>query len=56
MKVTEDFLDVIGLKERITGSNIKDAIVKFAENHELDLKNLIGIATDGAFSMVGRNA
>ena len=56
MKVTEDFLDFIGLKERTTGSNVKDAVVKCAEDHALDLKNLIGIATDGAPSMVGRNA
>ena len=56
MKVNEDFLDVIGLKERTTGSKVKDAVVKCAEDHGLDLKNLIGIATDGAPSMVGRNA
>ena len=56
MKVTEDFLDVIGLKERTTGSTVKDAVVKCAEDHGLGLKNLIGIATDGAPSMVGRNA
>ena len=55
MKVTEDFLDVIGLKERTTGSNVKDAIVKCAEDHGLDLKNLIGIATDSAPLIVGRN-
>ena len=56
IKVTEDFLDVIDLKEKTTGSNVKDAVVKCAEDHGLDLKNLIGIATDRAPSMVGRNA
>ena len=56
MKVPGDFLDVIGLKERTTGSNVKDVVVKCAEDHGLDLKNLIGIATDGAPSMVERNA
>ena len=56
MKVTEDFLDVIGLKEKTTGSNVKNTVVKCAKDHGLDLKNLIGIATDGAPSMVGRNA
>ena len=56
MKINEDFLDVIGLKEKTTCSNVKDAIVKCAEDHGLDLKNLIGIATDGAPLMVGRNA
>ena len=56
MKVTEDFLDVIVLKERTPDSNIKDAVVKCAEDHRLDLKNLIGIATDGAPLMVVRNA
>ena len=56
MKVTEDFLDVIGLKERTTGSNVKDAVVRCSEDHGFDLKNLVGIATDGAASMVGRNA
>ena len=49
-------MDVIGLKETTTGSNVKDAVVKGAEDLGLDLKNLIGIATDGAPSMVGRNA
>ena len=56
MKVTEEFLDGIGLKDRTTGSNVRDAVVKCAENHGLDLKNLVGIATDGAPSMVGRKA
>ena len=56
MKVTEEFLDGIGLKDRTTGSNIKDAVVKCAENQGLDLKNLVGVATDGARSMMGRKA
>ena len=56
MKITEDILDVIDLTERTTGSNVRDAVVKCVEDHGLDMKNSIGIATDGAPSMVGRNA
>ena len=35
--------------------DIKDAVIKCMENHQLDLKNFIGIATDGAPSMIGKN-
>ena len=55
MKVTEEFLDVVSLKNTTTGRDIKDAVIKCMEDHQLDLKNLIGIATDGAPSMIGKN-
>ena len=55
MKVTEDFLDVVSLKNTTTGRDIKDAVIKCMEDYQLHLKNLIGIATDGAPSMIGKN-
>ena len=55
MKVTEEFLDVVSLKNTTTGRDIRDAVIKCMEDHQLDLKNLIGIATDGAPSMIGKN-
>ena len=54
MKVTEEFLDVVSLKNTTTGRDIKDAVIKCMEDHQLNLKNLIGIATDGAPSMIGK--
>ena len=54
MKVTEEFLDVVSSKNTTTGRDIKDAVIKCMEDHQLDLKNVIGIATNGAPSMIGK--
>ena len=47
----------LGLVEIIDANavGISDAIVKFLTETGLDIKNMIGIATDGASVMVGRN-
>ena len=50
MKVTEEFLNVIGLKDRTTGKGV----IKYVKNHQLDLKNLISVATEGALSIIGK--
>nr|XP_022904403.1 general transcription factor II-I repeat domain-containing protein 2-like [Onthophagus taurus]XP_022904404.1 general transcription factor II-I repeat domain-containing protein 2-like [Onthophagus taurus] len=55
LKVTEELLDLVSLKDTTTGKDIKDAVLKCAEDRQLDLKKLIGITTDGAPSMIGKN-
>ena len=55
MNITEEFLDVISLKDTTTGKNIKEAVVKCTHDYGLSLANLIGITTDGAASMIGKN-
>ena len=55
MKVTEEFLDVVSLKNTTTDRDIKDDVIKCMEDYQLNLKNLIGIATDGAPSMIRKN-
>ena len=56
MNVTEEFLDLVSLKDITSGNDIKDAVIKCVQqDHQLDLKNLIGIVTDGAPSMIGKN-
>jgi len=55
MEVTEEFLDLASLKNTTTGRDIKEAVFKCMEDHQLDIKKLIGITTDGAPSMVGKN-
>ena len=41
MKVTKKFLDVVSLKNTTTGRDIKDAVIKCMEDHQLDLKILL---------------
>ena len=55
MDVTEELLDLVSMKDATTGIDIKEAVINCAEVHQIDLKNLIGITTDGAPSMVGKN-
>lgn len=55
MNITEELLDLISLKNTTTGKDIKEAVISCMEAHEIDMKKLIGIATDGAPSMVGKN-
>ena len=55
MRVNEEVLDIASLKDRTTGKDIKEVVIKCAEDRQLDLKSLIGIATDEAPLMIGKN-
>ncbi|GFX03595.1 hypothetical protein TNCV_2111671, partial [Trichonephila clavipes] len=55
MNITEELLELVSLKGTTTGRDIKDAVINCARSRQIDLKNLVGIATDGALSMVGKN-
>ncbi|GFY55447.1 general transcription factor II-I repeat domain-containing protein 2 [Trichonephila inaurata madagascariensis] len=55
MNITEELLELESLKGTTTGRDIKDAVINCAQSRQIDLKNLVGIATDGAPSMVGKN-
>ncbi|GFW16790.1 general transcription factor II-I repeat domain-containing protein 2A [Trichonephila clavipes] len=54
MNITEELLELVSLKGTTTGRDVKDAVINCAQSREIDLKNLVGIATDGAYSMVGK--
>ncbi|GFR33810.1 hypothetical protein TNCT_303911 [Trichonephila clavata] len=55
MNITEELLELVNLKSTTTGSDIKDAVINCVQNPQIDLKNLVGIATDGTSSMVEKN-
>ncbi|GFW36960.1 general transcription factor II-I repeat domain-containing protein 2A [Trichonephila clavipes] len=55
MNITEELLEHVSLKSPTTGRDIKNAVINCAQSHQIDLKNLVGIAEDGAHSMVGKN-
>ena len=46
MEVTKEFLDVVSLSGWITGKGIKEDMTKYVPDHQIDVKNLIGTATD----------
>ncbi|GFX78632.1 hypothetical protein TNCV_30721 [Trichonephila clavipes] len=55
MNITEELLELVSLKDTTTGRDNKDAVINCAQSRQIDLKNLVGIATDGVPSMVGKN-
>ena len=55
MNVTEELLELVSLNDTTTGRDIKEAVINCMQAHQINLKNLIGIATDGAPAMVGKN-
>ncbi|XP_055388131.1 general transcription factor II-I repeat domain-containing protein 2-like [Condylostylus longicornis] len=44
MNVTEELLELVSLKDTTTGRDIKEAVINCMQVHQIDLKNLIGIA------------
>ncbi|GFY68823.1 general transcription factor II-I repeat domain-containing protein 2 [Trichonephila inaurata madagascariensis] len=54
MNITEELLELVSLKGTTTGRDIKDAVINCTQSRQIDLKNLVGIATDGAPSIVGK--
>ena len=51
----EDLLTVISLEGRTTGGIIFNEFQKFMQEHDLPLKKITSVATDGAPAMVGRH-
>ena len=54
-KVTEEFLDMARMQSTTTGQNICEEVTKLMNKFEIDSSKLIGVTTDGAPSMVGKN-
>ena len=52
MKVTKEFLEVVSQKGRTTGKDIKESVIKYMKDYQLDLKNLVGNAANGAPLMI----
>ncbi|GFU23605.1 hypothetical protein TNCV_1343821 [Trichonephila clavipes] len=55
MNIIEELLELVSLKGTTTGRDIKDAVINCTQSRHINLKNLVGIATDGAASMVEKN-
>ena len=54
-EVTEEFLDMASMQSTTTGQNICEEVTKLMNKFEIDSSKLVGITTDGAPSMVGKN-
>ena len=54
-EVIEEFLDMASMKATTTGQNICEEMIKMMKKFEIDTSKLVGITTDGAPSMVGKN-
>ncbi|GFX70289.1 dimer_Tnp_hAT domain-containing protein [Trichonephila clavipes] len=54
MNITEELLELVSLKGTTTGRDIKEAVINCALSRQIDLKNLVGIATNGAPLIVGK--
>ncbi|GFU71185.1 hypothetical protein TNCV_871471 [Trichonephila clavipes] len=55
MNITEELLELVSLKGTTIGGDIKDAVINCSQSRQIDLKILVGIATDRAPSVVGKN-
>ncbi|GFW39785.1 general transcription factor II-I repeat domain-containing protein 2A [Trichonephila clavipes] len=55
MNITEELLEFMSLKGTTTGRDIKNAVINCKQSRQIDLKNLVGIAANGAPSIVGEN-
>lgn len=51
----ERLLTVLSLSGRTTGSIIFDTFKTFMERHNIPMDKIVGVATDGAPAMIGRN-
>jgi hypothetical protein len=49
-------VNLVSLPENTTGAEICKAVVNELTNRQLDLSKIVSVATDGAPSMVGREA
>ena len=54
--VSKDFLCLIPLKGTTTARDVCSALLKFGEENDLTWENLVFLCTDGAPSMLGRQA
>lgn len=52
-QVFEEFIQLIHLKDTVTGGDIFEAVIKMISEMNLDISKLVGIATDGAPAMAG---
>ncbi|GFW20501.1 general transcription factor II-I repeat domain-containing protein 2A [Trichonephila clavipes] len=55
MNIIEELFELVSWKGTTTGGDIKDAVINCAQSRQIDLKNLVSIATDGAPLVVGKN-
>ena len=55
-KLKEDFFFYVTLPRRTTGAEILKTIIDFIENKGSDMKNCVGICSDGAASMIGKKS
>ena len=56
MTFSEDFLCLIPLKDTTTVRDVCSPLLKFGEENDLTWENVVSLCTDGAPSMIGRQA
>ena len=54
-EVIKKFLDMASMASTSTGQNICEEVIKLIKKFEIDSSKLVGITTNGAPSMVGKN-
>ena len=54
-EVIKKFLDMASMASTSTGQNICEEVIKLMKKFEIDSSKLVGITTNGAPSMVGKN-
>ena len=52
-KLKEEFFFSTALPRRTTGAEISKAIIDYIENKGLDMKNCVGVCSDGAAGIIG---
>ena len=55
-KLKEEFFFSAALSRRTTGAEISKTIIDYIENKGLDMKNCVGICSDGAAAMIGEKS
>lgn len=55
-KIVEELLSLVSLSAKTTGKDISDAVIKTFQIAEIDTSTIVSITTDGAPSMIGRQA
>ena len=56
LDVFEELLSMASLKDRTTGEDMFKALKNVMEFYDLRFENLVGVATDGAPSMIGKHS
>ena len=54
-ELKKEFLFFAALPQKTTGLEILKTVINYIENNELDIKNCVGIRSDGTAAMIAEN-